>query len=176
MGDGQLCNTPTMRTPSSTFNFGQIGDIRRRSSSSMSRSRTRKNSLVDEMWHDVDEMDEDEQMVEELLTPSSPMSSSITTTTPNFVHPHQQISAAARSPVLPVHNIMSTESSPASLFTTTDPFYIAQLQALQNPQPSNSMFAQAGRPAQHSPFFQHSRHQSQHKFIHSMSTPAGRQG
>lgn len=165
-----------MRTPSSTFSLAQIGDMRRRSSSCVSRSRSRKNSMVDEAWHDVDEMDEDEQMVEELLTPSSPMSSSITTTTPNFISPHQQIPFVARSPISPIHNNMYAESSPSSLFTTTDPFYIAQLQASQNPQPSNSIFAQAGRPAQHSPFFQHSRRQSQHKFVHSMPTPAGRQG
>jgi len=168
-GDGQPCNTPTARTPSSSFGFGQIGDIRRGSSSSMSRSRSRKNSIVDETWRDVDEMDEDEQMVEDLLTPSSP-----SIMTPNFIHSHSQIPSSSRTPISSIHNTYA-ESPSASLFTTTDPFYMAQLQALQNPQPT-SIFAQSGRPAQHSPFFQHSRHHSQHKFVHSVPTSTGRQG
>ena len=175
IGDGQPCNTPTA---SSSFGFGQIGDITRRSSSSLggSRSRSRKNSMVDETWGDVDGMDEDEQMVEDiLLTPSSP-----SITAPHFVHSHfhhhqpqmPPPSSARTTSISSAHNSLYPEPpSGASLFTTTDPFYIAQLQALQNPQPS-SIFAQSARPAQHSPFFQHPRHQ----FVHAVPASVGRQG
>lgn len=85
-------------------------------------------------------------MVEDLLIPTSPMS------------PNQQNSAAARSqqtsPTYP-----SSEASP-SLFTTTDPFYMAQLQAAQNygVAPS-SIFSQTAFPSQQSPFM-HSNFQS----------------
>ncbi|KIM83977.1 hypothetical protein PILCRDRAFT_421045 [Piloderma croceum F 1598] len=169
INDVQLCNTPTTRTRSSSFSFGQMGDMtmmHRRNSSTAGRSRSRKNSVVvDENWDDVDEMDEDEQMVEDLVTPSSPMSTSV----PNFTISHHQRSSSTSS-----HSGISQNSYPeppsASLFTTTDPFYIAQLQAAQNPQQATSIFAQSGRPAQHSPFLQHSCHQTQHTYGHAVTT------
>lgn len=66
---------------------------------------------------------EDERMVEDMLIQSSPTG------------------GRAR-----------TAPSEPSLFTSTDPFYIAQLQSTQHNSPSGSVFAQFGRPSQHSPF------------------------
>lgn len=154
MGDGQLCNTPTARTPSS-FSFGQMGDSMNRRSRSNSnagaRSRSRKNSVADDYSWPVDEMDEDEQMVEDLLVPSSPMSASATM--PNFAHTSRSAQPSSSN-----YNSYN-EASAGSSFTSTDPFYIAQVQASQNPQPTHSIFAQSGRPAHTSPFLQHSYHQ-----------------
>lgn len=174
VGDVQLCNTPTSRTRSSSLSFGQMGDMslahrRRRSSSVTSRSRSCKNSAVpvDDNWEDVDEMDEDEQMVEDLVTPSSPMSAGSSVSNFAFTQRRMSSSSASRSPAASTQN-----SYDASLFTTTDPFYMAQLQASQNPQ-SNSAFAQSGRPAQHSPFLlQHPHHQVQNPYAHPVPMSA----
>ncbi|KAF7982306.1 hypothetical protein HWV62_29084 [Athelia sp. TMB] len=137
-GEMQPCNTPTTRSRSSTLSFGQIGDTRRSHRSITTPQRSRTNSISENgTWGDMDETDEDEAMVEDLVTPSSPVP------VPSYL---QQV-----DPRAPVYG----ESPSASMFTSTDPFYMAQLQALQNPQPANSVFAQAGRPAQHSPFLQH---------------------
>ena len=142
-GDGQLCNTPIARTPSSNFSFGQFGDRRSRSNSNAGpRGRSRKNSVVDDHSWPVDEMDEDERMVEDLLVPSSPM------TSPSFTY----------TPRSPQSYNSYNEASSGSSFTSTDPFYLAQVQASQNPQPTHS-FTQSGRPAHTSPFLQHSYHQ-----------------
>jgi hypothetical protein len=162
--DVQLCNTPTTRTRSSSFSFGQMGDM----TMAQRRSRSRKNSVAtNEGWEDVDEMDEDEQMVEDLVTPSSPMATSANV--PNFTFSHHQRSpsSSSRSPITSTQNSYS-EAPSASLFTATDPFYIAQLQAAQTPQ--TSIFAQSGRPAQHSPFLHHPRHQPQHAYAQPMQT------
>lgn len=145
----QPCNTPTSRTRSSSLSFGQMGDVsrQRRSSSITTPNRSRNNSIsVQNAWGDMDEMDEDEAMVEDLLTPSSPGGASV----PMPAYAHQQ--SSARSQTYGGY----TESPSSSLFTSTDPFYIAQMQALQNPQHrTNSAFAQAGRPSEYSPFLQH---------------------
>ena len=168
-GDVQLCNTPTTRTRSSSFSFGQMGDMtmaQRRSSNAASRSRSRKNSVAtNEGWEDVDEMDEDEQMVEDLVTPSSPMPTSANV--PNFTFSHRQRPPSLSS-LSPITQNSYSEAPSASLFTATDPFYIAQLQAAQTPQ--TSIFAQSGRPAQQSPFLHHSRHQPQHAYAQPMQT------
>jgi len=141
--------------------MGDMSMAHRRSSNVASRSRSRKNStmVMDDTWEDVDEMDEDEQMVEDLVTPSSPSDN-----IPNFTFSRRRMSSSSssRPPTA------STQNSyyDASLFTTTDPFYI---QASQTPQPpSSSVFAQSGRPAQHSPFL----HQSQNTYVHSVPTSA----
>jgi hypothetical protein len=155
----QLCNTPITRTRSSSFSFGQMGDMTmgQRHNSTASRSRSRKNSVaVDQKWEDVDEMDEDEQMVEDLVTPSSPMATSATV--PNFSFAHHQQTSSSPSPY--------SESPTSSLFTSTDPFYMAQLQTAQNPTPS--IFAQSGRLSQHSPFLR--RHESPHAYAHPIPT------
>jgi hypothetical protein len=84
-------------------------------------------------------------MVEDLLIPNSPMP----------VSPKQQSPAAGRTQ----QQSPATES-PQSLFATTDPFYIAQLQAAQNYGVSPpSVFSQAAFPSQQSPFMMHSNFQ-----------------
>jgi len=98
-----------------------------------------------------DTMEEDERMVEELLLPSpSPVSNSVPTT-PTFTSSHPHAHPASFS-----FNDLSTSSS-NTLFTTTDPFYLSQLQNSQqpfapNPSVSQSIFAQNGRLPQGSWF------------------------
>ncbi|KAJ7162615.1 hypothetical protein C8R43DRAFT_303884 [Mycena crocata] len=137
----QPCNTPTGRTPSSSFSWGQMIDPSRHSELP-----PRRNTED----HFRDEMEEDERMVEDLLIPASPMS------------PKQQPTAAVRSqqtsPSYPATYQPSDTSS--SLFTTTDPFYMAQLQAAQNYSVAPpSVFSQAAFPSQQSPFMMHSNFQ-----------------
>lgn len=121
------CTTPTARTPSSTstFNWPPVND----SSHHSRHSSTSRWSTEEFGSSSMDDTDEEEQkMVEDLLLPSSQHKSS-------------------------VHKAHTTAESPSSLFTSTDPFYIAQAQAqaTQNSSPP-SIFSQAGRPAQQSPF------------------------
>ncbi|KAK0206102.1 hypothetical protein DFS33DRAFT_1312301 [Desarmillaria ectypa] len=124
------CSTPTSRTPSSSFCWGQT----------MGQPSSRRQT--DEVMRDSDEL-EDERMVEDLLLPSSPISAS------QFAVPSQS---------RPQHKSQKSTgfsaSSAESNFTTTDPFYIAQLQAMQYNSPPPSVFSQLGRPAQQSPFMQ----------------------
>ncbi|KAF8966467.1 hypothetical protein BDZ97DRAFT_1756606 [Flammula alnicola] len=196
----QPCNTPTARTPSSSFSargsgWGNgSGMESRRASSSSSAS------------YYGDDMEEDERMVEELLIPSSPMPSgsgsnsshfaSSSSSSSNFSYQSSSSSSSSSYPspassstfqappptpsspypssaYPPSSSSISTSnsncpssynynyndpspsspSSNASLFTTTDPFYIAQLQASQAPQQQQySGFAQHGRAAPGSPF------------------------
>ncbi|KAG7445943.1 uncharacterized protein BT62DRAFT_932282 [Guyanagaster necrorhizus] len=126
------CSTPTLRTPSSSFSWGPaIGQ-------SSSRRQT------DEVMRDSDEL-EDERMVEDLLLPEPPISVA------HFAVPSQS---------RPQHKSQKstgtgfTAISSESNFTTTDPFYMAQLQAMQYNSPPPSVFSQLGRPAQQSPFVQ----------------------
>ncbi|KAJ7638463.1 hypothetical protein FB45DRAFT_1054749 [Roridomyces roridus] len=116
----QPCNTPTNRTPSASFNWGQMVDPLRHSEQSTRR----------------DDVDEDERMVEDLLIPTSPVS------------PKQTA---------------SKQSSPTDVFTSTDPFYMAQVQAAQNYSVSPpSVFSQTAFPSQQSPFLLHGRHNLAH--------------
>ena len=112
---------------------------------------------------DVDAMDEDERMVEEMLFAPSNNS---------FSHPPLSSSPATYSGVLSrrpsIPHVSSTldiaqtdlPSPNTSHFATTDPFFLAQMQASQAPAPS--FFAHAGRPSAHSPFLsafgQHTHH------------------
>ncbi|KAJ6538937.1 hypothetical protein B0H19DRAFT_1176262 [Mycena capillaripes] len=133
----QPCNTPTGRTPSASFSWSPMVDPSRQSDLAL-----RRNTED----HFRDETEEDERMVEDLLIPNSPMSAK------------QQSPAAGRpqqtSPTYP------PSESPQSLFATTDPFYIAQLQAAQNYGVSPpSVFSQAAFPSQQSPFMMHSNFQ-----------------
>ena len=60
-----------------------------------------------------------------------------------------------------------------SLFTTTDPFYLASLQSGHgHPPSSSSVFAQAGRPAAHSPFLMHHMQAVYSPFGHSYQNVA----
>ncbi|ESK93555.1 hypothetical protein Moror_1561 [Moniliophthora roreri MCA 2997] len=142
----QPCNTPTGRTPSSSISWGQMMDAQRTNP-------TRWNS--DESFRELDDA-EDERMVEDILLPSSPVSPGPSSSSTPFVQ-HQstrQSRSQSRSGPMasPVSPGFGTDSSP-SIFATTDPFYLAQLQALQshNSSPA-SVFTQLGRPSQQSPF------------------------
>ncbi|KAJ7087225.1 hypothetical protein B0H15DRAFT_751151, partial [Mycena belliarum] len=126
----QPCNTPTGRTPSASFSWSPMVDPSRQSEAAPRRTTEE---------HFRDEMDEDERTVEDLLIPASP------------VAPRQQTATAGRSqqnsPTYP-----ASEVAP-SLFSTTDPFYMAQLQATQSYSVAPpSVFAQAAFPSQQSPF------------------------
>jgi len=134
----QPCSTPTGRTPSSSFSWGQMMDSQR-----MSRRNTDEHELI----QNTDDL-EDEKMVEDLLIPSSPVcppTSSFVQATPKS----QNKGSMQFSPSSPSF-VMESPST----FTSTDPFYIAQLQSMQHNAPPPSMFSQLGRPAQQSPFMQ----------------------
>ncbi|KIK54454.1 hypothetical protein GYMLUDRAFT_905745 [Collybiopsis luxurians FD-317 M1] len=145
----QPCNTPTGRTPSSSFSWGQVMDVQQRL------SRRNPDDMIDDA--------EDERMVEEILMPSSPASAGH--------HPsasfalQQQLNSSSSpksqnkghwftSAANPSSNPSSPSvSDPSSSFASTDPFYLAQLQAMQT-SAAPSAFSQLGRPSQHSPFVQ----------------------
>ncbi|KAJ7283400.1 hypothetical protein C8J57DRAFT_1120892 [Mycena rebaudengoi] len=138
----QPCNTPTNRTPSASFSWGQMIDSARHSDST-----SRRNSEDHEM--------EDERMVEDLLIPTSPMSANPSTASAHFSIPQSSTGRTQNSPP----KYPSYEPTP-SLFTTTDPFYIEQLQAAQNYSAAPpSMFSQAAFPSQQSPFIHSSNFQ-----------------
>ena len=131
--------------------------------------RTRASSFVNwnapappriaELHLDTD-MEEDERMVEELLIPSSPVSSNsfYKSSTPHFATPFMPSSPATSSlqnnHTFPSHSMTQPHSDPSSVFTSTDPFYIAQLQASQtfNNSSPQSVFSQNGHISQSSPF------------------------
>ncbi|KAL0581204.1 hypothetical protein V5O48_000792 [Marasmius crinis-equi] len=132
----QPCNTPTGRTPSTSFSWGSA-EVQRF---------TRRN--VEETVDDV----EDERMVEDILIPSSPTPAGPSSTfghQPSFrTHRSHSRSTPISPPTSPSYG---TDSS---IFTSTDPFYLAQLQAMQthNASSPTSVFSQLGRPSQQSPF------------------------
>ncbi|KAF8876286.1 hypothetical protein CPB84DRAFT_1852991 [Gymnopilus junonius] len=142
----QACNTPIARTPSlsSSFSHSWVNETVRKRANSISSTY-------------MDDMEEDEKMVEDLLIPSSPTLSSVSGS--QFGNPSASFSMTPHphidSNVYPSYENLS-EPSPSpttSLFTSTDPFYIAQLQASNSPIPqSQSVFAQNGRLTQNSPF------------------------
>lgn len=122
--------------------------------------RSRQNSIDEVNFNhahqrdcDMDEMDEDEQMVEELLLSTSPPSQ------PPGRYSHQRSSSNSgniASPPVPSSPIVHSDGH----FATSDPFYLAQLQQLQQQQAQNpftttsSIFGQLGKPTQQSPFAQ----------------------
>ena len=121
--------------------------------------RTRNNSESALQNNDDDMyMEEDERMVEELLLlpSSSSQSPSSMSTTASYSTP------SSPSPSQPSSSFFSESPSSPSLFATTDPFYLAQLQLEQQQQAqqqqqqmmlqSQSVFAQNGRLAPTSPF------------------------
>ncbi|KAH9938719.1 uncharacterized protein B0H18DRAFT_866326 [Fomitopsis serialis] len=149
-------NTPLARTPSSSMCWEPSDFARGRSSN-------------------VDAMDEDERMVEDMLF-TSPANNS-------FAHSHLSSSPAtysgmlSRRPSVP-HVSSALDMAPTELptpntshFTTTDPFFMAQVQATQAP--TQSFFAHAGRPSAHSPFIlQSSFSQHAHHPVASEVDPA----
>lgn len=122
--------------------------------------RSRQNSIGEANFNhahqrdcDMDDMDEDERMVEELLLSTSPPS--------QFAprHSHQRansISGNITSAPIPSSPTIHSDGH----FATSDPFYLAQLQQLQQQQAQNpftttsSIFGQLGKPTQQSPFAQ----------------------
>ena len=147
----QPCNTPTM---SPRFTWVHMTELQRQFAVS--------SDGKDEL--------EDERMVEELLVPSSPVSANASTS---------QFSPPSSSVLIPQRVSMQcytpTEPSPSS-FTSTDPFYLAQSEAMQScSTPPRSTFAQFGLPSQQSPFVMQEQ-LSQHRrdipgYIHSISSP-----
>lgn len=134
--------------------------------------------VTDEYSRTNDDMEDDERMVEELLIPSSPMA---TYPTPSPSAHHCMSSNFYAPPASPtyfttcMYPAPPAMSEPApSLFTSTDPFYMAQVQAAQNNYSSSqqSVFAQSGCPSQGSPFirqqqfYPHNRRET-HGYIHS---------
>ncbi|KIY45970.1 hypothetical protein FISHEDRAFT_60810 [Fistulina hepatica ATCC 64428] len=118
----QPCNTPTRRTPSSSFSFPPDPTLPRRN--------------ADELPpNDMD--DEDERMVEDTLYPTSVSSPQ------TFSHCHP-------SKLHYVPNTTAAVESTSS-FTTTDPFYLSKVQELRAP-PKPTFFSQMARPSAQSPF------------------------
>jgi len=135
--NSHACNTPVVRTPSSSFSFSQP---------------------TDEVT-----MENDERMVEETLMPSSPVS------------PPQPISPAHSQAHLSSFLPLSVEpsSSSASVFTSTDPFYLAIMQQQQQQLASTSFYAKNGPITQNSPFFaRQAAAQHQHRENHNHSLTA----
>lgn len=161
----QPCPTPRGRqTPSNGMAWGMVD-----ASPSWSASPTRWSNNEDWPREFVDESD-DERMVEDLLIPSSPSCSSSSSSL-----------RRAQSPSSRSHRAFPTTTSSglpgsfneSSTFATTDPFYLAQVQAAKHHQQqlAASPFAQLGRPTQHSPFMQNSAQpQQQQPFAHQHST------
>ncbi|KAG6896868.1 hypothetical protein C0992_005559 [Termitomyces sp. T32_za158] len=94
----------------------------------------------------MDEMEEDERMVEDLLLPRSPNSSAL-----QFSLQSQSRSTSHLS------SNNQTSDSPSS-FTSTDPFYLAQLQAQHQSSNTYSPLAELGKLPQQSPFAPASSH------------------
>ncbi len=157
----QHCNSPLARTPSRSFsmNIDMTTAMRttmssRRGSYSMPKNEPSVSSCAHHHNYISGTIEDDERMVEELLLPSPSSSSNSVPTTPSFTssHPHAHLP----SPASFSFNDLSTPSS-NTLFTTTDPFYLSQLQNSQqpfapNPAVSQSIFAQNGRLSQGSQF------------------------
>ncbi|KAG6861493.1 hypothetical protein C0995_015920 [Termitomyces sp. Mi166 len=138
----QPCNTPTYT------NFAQFADSQA--------------AAAGPSWA-VDDMEEDERMVEDLLLPRSPNSSStLQFSLPLSTRPTTHLSS----------NNQISESSSTSSFTSTDPFYLAQLQAQpQNPPTATySPFAELGKLPQHSPFSPTSAYRDHHHHSTNVST------
>jgi len=136
------CTTPVARTPSSSMSRWPMS--------------SRRASSV--CQGDFDETDEDERMVEELLLPSSPMNTSQSFSSAFPINafsnpmPSSPMSSSFQSSYLSVGQPQSPPcDSASSIFATSDPFYLAQLQESSKP-PPQSAFSQNGRIAQNSPF------------------------
>jgi len=121
----RLSNTPICHTPSSSFSYVQNQN---------------HFSTLDEKFCRKEDVGEDERMVEELLIPSSPMTP--IHTSPHFTFPHSAGSLSSQA------STTNTPTLQESSFTSTDPFYIAQSQALQS-------YYSTGAPSQHSSFLVH---------------------
>ncbi|KAG7096580.1 hypothetical protein E1B28_003999 [Marasmius oreades] len=131
----QPCNTPTGRTPSTNLSWG-VADAQRVN---------RRNS--EDVSRELDDV-EDERMVEDILVPSSPAPAGA----PIFSTQPLSRTSRSHSSAIPLSPSSPTFVSDTSSFTSTDPFYLAQLQAMQTTASPSSVFTQLGRPSQQSPF------------------------
>ncbi|OCH95885.1 hypothetical protein OBBRIDRAFT_830485 [Obba rivulosa] len=162
-GSAQPVNTPLTRTPSSSFSL-EPGAHWPKSFEAMG-TRQRRGTLSEEREPDIDEMDEDEKMVEDMLSSPPPSASAATLHFPPLSEHQPSTSQSSGYPYVHLRRFSASTApdqfspscdlpSPnASIFTTTDPFYMAQAQATQNT--PTSVFAQAGCPSAHSPFIAH---------------------
>lgn len=151
----QPYNTPTSRTPSTSFAFEQTRLARSRSCSIASLNAVPEpiNEMPQELGYVYDDdfsMDEDERMVDEMLSPSPVTTRQNSSTDHSFQAHSFQVDRSSQRVYSP-HATDYSEAGQTSLFATTDPFYLAQLQASQAPQ-SASHFTFLGRPSQQSPF------------------------
>lgn len=158
------CTTPTARTPSTTFANWSAHE-HRRSSSSATGSTRRSNSSYADQYAEIAEEDmeaDDEYAVEQLVDAgysaysgaSSPMR--YRSDSSSYAHSYAQPNSNSRH----AHRNSDAEhfsTSPSvSTFASSDPFFAAAEAASRQahaPTVQNSLFAQLGRPSQHSPFF-----------------------
>jgi hypothetical protein len=146
----QPCNTPTVCTPSSSF---ILADSSRRRRLSCAAGGIAGDFDVSEK----DEMEIDE--VEGILVPSSPILSPTSPSTFPYGAPQSPFVRSRKGSVdeyllgLTSQPLCAPGADPPSVFTSTDPFYNAELMdTTSSPQ---SFFAQSGRPPVHSPFLLH---------------------
>lgn len=148
-GHVQHCTTPTARTPSSSFVWPDHTHSRRSSTTSV----RMRHSIQDGSVHlaDLDDMDDEDALaVEAMILPSD---SGALCASPSAVH--ASLNMWTQHTSRDAYNVQMTSPVDASLFTTTDPFYIQASQNEQPPHPSSTstgFFALAGRPNAHSPF------------------------
>lgn len=155
----QPCNTPTATRGAAPWLSDHTQEHYRTS---------RSNSLSNERYQQ-DEMEEDERMVEELLAPTSPAVTSPTTSWQS--KPWQSNNAYAQQQ-RPVSQESWAPVNADSNFASTDPFYLAQLQAEAERNRTQSLFAQAGQPNANSPFLQQSG-DSRRTHVHAQHHLAG---
>lgn len=119
----------------------------------------------------MDATDDDERMVEDLLFPSSPAASGATPAqfaptqapaSPSHFSKHARKSSLS-TPFSQMHYDMPAANT--SIFATTDPFYLAQMQAAQSTAPS--FFSQYGKPSQQSSFLKTHQFQTGHGHVFS---------
>ncbi|KAH9921533.1 uncharacterized protein BXZ73DRAFT_51832 [Epithele typhae] len=150
-------NSP-VRSPSASISLdpAQAAWLRHTSASG-----SKMRCSIDENQQDPDEMmDEDERMVEDLLlaSPSSPAPAPPAFARPQLSSPpsYRQRKTSLSVTMIPLDHAHHEPSiSNASIFTTTDPFYLASIQGTHSHPSPASVFSQAGRPASHSPFLKH---------------------
>lgn len=177
------CNTPTARTPSSTFSWAMHdAQARRRSSSTASSSSMQHVSRENSMSGGIAEVDDmeadDEYAVEQMMqtTHYSGTSSPVRyrhdslqgSSSPIAFAPHSRGHGRHNSFAEPTSSPMLTPSD----YNHNDPFYaaaLAEAAARTAFQPQQGFFAQLARPSQHSPFYTGQAQQSNgHPFSHSI--------
>ncbi|KAF7799084.1 hypothetical protein EIP86_010314 [Pleurotus ostreatoroseus] len=153
---GTHSNTPICRTPTSASFCWDRPELDRRRSNSVANSMGFARKEGEDSGEHVELMDEDERMVEDMLFPAPPAAPHATPSQAQYpcappASPTAQYTMRSRpASVSTAYAPAAYDLSPstASMFATTDPFYLAQLQAAQTP----SFFSQYGMPTQQSPF------------------------